>query len=74
MSVKVGVHLDKFNNRVKVLNQTQSKNMTLTADEARNLQTDIFDLLSAVASMEVELQQLRNAVAASGATWDGGGF
>jgi uncharacterized protein YlxW (UPF0749 family) len=74
MSFKMGVHLDKFNNRVKVLNQTQSKNMTLTADEVRNLQTDIFDLLSAVASMEVELQQLRNAVAASGATWDGGSF
>lgn len=74
MSNKVGVHLEKFNNRVKVLNQTQSRNMSLTADEARNLQTDIFDLLSAIASMEAELQQLRNAVTASGATWDGGSF
>jgi hypothetical protein len=74
MTVKVGIHLDKFNNRVKVLNQTQSRNMTLTADEARNLQTDVFDVLSAIASMEVELQGLRNAVAASGPAFDGGGF
>ena len=45
MEQQLRLHLRKFNDRVKVLNQTNSRELVLTAAEARQLQADIFDLL-----------------------------
>ena len=45
MEQLLSLHLRKFNDRVKVLNQTNSRDLVLTAAEARQLQADIFDLL-----------------------------
>lgn len=45
MEQQLSLHLRKFNDRVKVLNQTNSRELVLTAAEARQLQADIFDLL-----------------------------
>jgi hypothetical protein len=45
MEQLLSLHLRKFNDRVKVLNQTNSRELVLTAAEARQLQADIFDLL-----------------------------
>ena len=42
---QLSLHLKKFNDRVKVMNQTNSRDLMLTAAEARQLQSDIFDLL-----------------------------
>lgn len=59
--------LQKFCERVRVMNQSNSKNLVLTAAEARNIESDLVDLLllisnlSAVGSrqtdtVEVEIQ------------------
>jgi hypothetical protein len=45
---QLSLHLKKFNDRVKVLNQTNSKDLVLSAAEARQLQADIFDLLAKI--------------------------
>ena len=45
---QLSLHLKKFNDRVKVLNQTNSRDLVLSAAEARQLQADIFDLLAKI--------------------------
>ena len=45
MEQQLSLHLRKFNDRVKVMNQTNARDLSLTAQEARQLQADIFDLL-----------------------------
>ena len=45
---QLSLHLKKFNDRVKVMNQTNSKDLNLSAAEARQLQADIFDLLTQI--------------------------
>jgi hypothetical protein len=53
---QLSLHLKKFNDRVKVMNQTNSKDLVLTAAEARQLQADIFDLLAKINDL-VEIKQ-----------------
>ena len=48
MEQQLSLHLKKFNDRVKVMNQTNSKDLNLSAAEARQLQADIFDLLTQI--------------------------
>ncbi len=68
---KLSLAIKTFNERVKVMNQTGSKQLLLSAEEARNLHADIFNLLANIA----ELQSTPNAVAQSPAiSLDGGGF
>ena len=40
-----------FNEKVRVMNQTQSKQIILTAQEARNLHSDLFALLTHIAEL-----------------------
>jgi hypothetical protein len=64
MEQQLSLHLKKFNDRVKVLNQTNAKDLSLTAAEARQLQADIFDLLNKINDL-VDLkktQQIENSV------------
>jgi hypothetical protein len=42
----ISIAIRNFNDRVKQMNQTNSKQLVLSADEARNLHTDIFSLLN----------------------------
>jgi len=58
-----------FNEKIKVLNQTNSKQLVLSADDARNLHTDIFALLSNIA--ELRSSGTSDAVQIN---MDGGGF
>lgn len=44
----LSLHIKNFNNRVKVMNQTNAKDLTLSALDARNLHNDIFDLLTKI--------------------------
>jgi hypothetical protein len=44
------LHFKLFNDKVKLLNQLGQKNLILTADEARNLHSDLFDLLNRLAA------------------------
>jgi len=46
MESNLSLHLRMFNEKVKLMNQTNSKTLILSAQEARNIQSDMFDLLS----------------------------
>lgn len=64
-------HIKLFNDKVRVLNQTSGKVLTLTAVEARNLHNDIFDLLSTIAELSKNTNTIQPTV---GISMDGGGF
>lgn len=68
-----GLHITSFNDKVKVMNQTNKKDMILTAQEARNLHADIFTLLNHIndLSMKLERQHEEQAIDIQ---VDGGGF
>jgi hypothetical protein len=60
---QLSLHLKKFNDRVKVLNQTNSRELVLSAAEAHQLQADIFDLLIKINDLvEVKKQTANEAV------------
>ena len=67
---KLSLSIKNFNERVKVMNQTGSKQLALSADEARNLHADIFNLLANIA----ELQTGPQTVVQTATGLDGGGF
>jgi hypothetical protein len=47
---KLSLHMRMFNDKVRVMNQTQSKQLILSAVEARNLHADLFELLAQISS------------------------
>lgn len=72
MESQLSLHLKAFNNRVKVMNQTNARDLTLTKLEAQNLQSDIFELLTQIQELaEVKKVQEEQVVSVS---MDGGGF
>jgi len=68
---KLSIHVRMFNDKVRVMNQTQSKQLILSAQEARNLHTDLFALLAHIAELSERPQETAQ-VAQIG--MDGGGF
>lgn len=44
-------NIKQFNEKVRVMNQSNSKQLTLTAAEARNLHTEIFALLEKIKTL-----------------------
>lgn len=67
---KLSLSIKNFNERVKVMNQTGSKQLALSADEARNLHADIFNLLANIAELQVQ----PDAEQTASISLDGGGF
>ena len=61
-----------FNERVKVMNQTNSKQLILSAQEARNIQSDMFELLSYCTFMAKKMSQ--TSATDINVQMDGGGF
>jgi len=59
---QLSLHLKNFNNKVKVMNQTNSKDLTLTALEARNIQAEMFDLLTQIAELSKVKKESANDV------------
>jgi hypothetical protein len=51
MDHKLGIHVKTFNDRVRVMNQSRSTNLVLTASDARDLHADIFALLAHMAEL-----------------------
>jgi hypothetical protein len=51
MDNNVSIQIKNFNDKIRVMNQTQSKQIVLTAQEARNLHTEIYALLAQVADL-----------------------
>ena len=72
MESQLSLHLKAFNNRVKVMNQTNAKDLTLSKLEAQNLQADIFELLTQIQELaEVKKVQEEQIVSVG---MDGGLF
>ena len=59
-----------FNNKVQQMNQSGSRQLMLSADEARNLHADIYVLLANLA----EMQTASGTEPDSEISMDGGGF
>jgi hypothetical protein len=63
MEQQLSLHLKNFNDKVKVMNQTNSKDITLTALEARNVHAGIFELLTKINDLaEVKKEAIAEAV------------
>jgi len=73
MENNLTMHLKMFNNKVKLMNQSQSKQLILSAQEARNLHADLFDLLNHCATISQKLQEKRQDDVVS-VGMDGGSF
>ena len=73
MENNLTVHLKMFNDKVKLMNQSQSKQLILSAQEARNLHADLFDLLNHCATISQKLQEKRQDDVVS-VGMDGGSF
>jgi len=73
MESQFSLHIKSFNNRVKVMNQTNARDLTLTKLEAQNLQADIFELLTQIAEL-TKIQEQQQADAAINVEFDGGNF
>ena len=73
MEHQLSLHLKKFNDRIKVMNQTNSKDLVLSVAEARQLQADIFDLLTKINDL-TELRKTVEQETLVSVEMDGGGF
>ena len=67
---KLGIHSKLFGEKVRLMNQTHNKSLTMTSEEARNLHTEIFDLLAKI----VELSDSKKELEINSAAMDGGTF
>ena len=54
MPEQLSITLQRFNDKVRAMNQTRSKDLMLSADEARSLHADIFLLLSQIADLSAK--------------------
>jgi hypothetical protein len=69
----IALPLKLFNDKVRVMNQTQKKDVVLSAIEARNLHTELFALLAQIADLTRRPAAVEtDAVVKIG--MDGGGF
>lgn len=59
---QLSLHLKNFNNKIKVLNQTGAKDLTLTAVEARNIHSEIFELLTQIQELAKVKKEVANEV------------
>ena len=70
MDNNLSFHIRLFNNRVKTMNQTNGKLLTLNAEEARNLHAEIYDLLAIIAELSKNKDSMDTVII----NMDGGGF
>jgi hypothetical protein len=68
----VSIHIKNFNDRVKAMNQTHSRELVLTAQDARSLHADIFAVLALVTEMTVKSEAGGEQIVQI--SMDGGGF
>lgn len=64
------IHIKKYNDKVRAMNQSGSKVLTLNAEEARSLHAEIYDLMATIASLSTKSGNT-DTVSVS---MDGGGF
>jgi hypothetical protein len=63
-------HIKQFNDKVRLLNQSNSKMLTLNAQEARSLHNEIYDLMATIAALSKE----NSNTSAISINMDGGTF
>ena len=63
-------HIKLLNDRVRAMNQSNSKILTLNAQEARNLQAEIYELMAIIASLSKQPAPTENTTI----VMDGGSF
>ena len=68
----MSLHVEAFSDKVRTMNQTSSKNLTLSAAEARNLHTEIFALLATI--VELSAAKEKQAIVSPVYELDGGSF
>ena len=52
---ELSIHIKNFNDRVKAMNQTHSRELTMSAQDARNLHADIFAVLALITELSNRL-------------------
>jgi hypothetical protein len=62
MEQQLSLHLKAFNDKVKTMNQTNSKELSLSALEARNIHAGIFELLTQIQALTEVKREKDNEV------------
>jgi len=70
-STSLPLHVKRFNEKVRAMNQSSGKLLTLNAEEARSLHAEIYDLMATVAELSRIPANTNQSVNIS---MDGGGF
>ena len=70
---QISIAIRNFNDRVKQMNQTNSRQLILSAEEARNLHADLFALLANLAEMQTKPKNEPEPEITE-VSLDGGGF
>lgn len=72
----LSLQLKNFNDKIKLMNQLNSKEIVLTAKEARDLHGEVFNLLTQIAELNRQIQSINNMTTntSSDVTMDGGSF
>lgn len=65
------LHIRNFNNKVRAMNQSGGKLLTLNAEEARSLHAEIYDLMATIAGLT---KQLNTGPSVTTVSMDGGNF
>jgi len=73
MEQQLSLHLKKFNDRVKVMNQTNAKDLNLSASEARNIHAEIFELLTKINDLTA-VKKAEDTETVVAVEFDGGNF
>lgn len=70
MDSNLPIHIKKYNDKVRAMNQSNGKVLTLNAEEARSLHAEIYDLMATIASLSAKpvTTDIVNV------SMDGGGF
>jgi hypothetical protein len=71
MDNNLPLHVKNFNNKVRAMNQSNGKLLTLNAEEARSLHAEIYDLMATIANLA---GQTAPGTATTNISMDGGGF
>lgn len=74
MDHNLTLHIKKFNDKLKIMNQSGSRDLTLSAQEARGLQADIFELLSMIARLSSKPTTQEDSNKVIQVVMSGGGF
>jgi hypothetical protein len=72
MENNLSLHIRQFNDRVRIMNQSQSKNLILSAQDARDLQADIFAVLAQLTALTQYVTATQEAIVQIDV--DGGAF